>query len=68
MKIIILSITDTDSFYFSMTHDLTNSLQRHHDLNLKNSNNNNNNNWQNIDDRFFWNKYMIRDMLNSQVS
>ncbi|EEB13673.1 suppressor of actin, putative [Pediculus humanus corporis] len=59
--------TDTDSFYFSMTYDLTNSLQRHHDLNLKNSNNNNNNNnWQNIDDRFFWNKYMIRDMLNSQ--
>ncbi|XP_032869712.1 phosphatidylinositide phosphatase SAC2-like [Amblyraja radiata] len=57
--------TDSDAFYFSRTYDITNSAQRQ---------------WQRqginyedglpakvkIDDRFFWNKYMIRDLLEKQ--
>ncbi|EHB13415.1 Phosphatidylinositide phosphatase SAC2 [Heterocephalus glaber] len=48
---------DSESFYYSLTYDLTNSVQRQstgekdgHPL------------WQKVDDRFFWNKYMIQDL------
>ncbi|KAF7219600.1 phosphatidylinositide phosphatase SAC2 isoform X2 [Nothobranchius furzeri] len=53
---------DSDSFYYSMTYDLTNSVQRQGDsdksgLPL----------WKQVDDRFFWNKHMIQDIINLQV-
>lgn len=53
---------DSDSFYFSLTYDLTNSVQRqgeaeHSGLPL----------WKRVDDRFFWNKYMIQDLIDLQV-
>ncbi|XP_030628521.1 phosphatidylinositide phosphatase SAC2 isoform X1 [Chanos chanos] len=53
---------DSDSFYYSMTYDLTNTVQRqgaagHSDLPL----------WKQVDDRFFWNKYMIQEVLDLQV-
>ncbi|XP_055464783.1 phosphatidylinositide phosphatase SAC2 isoform X1 [Psammomys obesus] len=48
---------DSESFYYSLTYDLTNSVQRQvageragRPL------------WQKADDRFFWNKYMIQDL------
>ncbi|KAM4590855.1 phosphatidylinositide phosphatase SAC2 [Odontesthes bonariensis] len=53
---------DSDSFYYSMTYDLTNSVQRQggsdkSDLPL----------WKQVDDRFFWNKHMIQDLIDLQV-
>lgn len=53
---------DSDSFYYSMTYDLTNSVQRQGDsdksgLPL----------WKQVDDRFFWNKHMIQDLIDLQV-
>ncbi|XP_019358461.1 PREDICTED: phosphatidylinositide phosphatase SAC2 [Gavialis gangeticus] len=50
---------DSDSFYYSLTYDLTNSVQRQSacektDLPL----------WRKVDDRFFWNKHMIQDLIN----
>ncbi|KAI4898046.1 hypothetical protein NFI96_019265 [Prochilodus magdalenae] len=53
---------DSDSFYYSPTYDLTNSVQRQgaaekSDLPL----------WRQVDDRFFWNKYMIQDLIDLQV-
>ncbi|KAK6633081.1 hypothetical protein RUM43_012824 [Polyplax serrata] len=56
--------TDTDSFYFSLTCDLTNSLQRQYNLNLDSSEECRK--WQKIDDRFFWNKFMVQDLMNSK--
>ncbi|KAK2493806.1 hypothetical protein MC885_001162 [Smutsia gigantea] len=48
---------DSESFYYSLTYDLTNSVQRQHfgeeDPRPL---------WQKVDDRFFWNKYMIQDL------
>uniref|UniRef100_A0A8C9RLZ9 Inositol polyphosphate-5-phosphatase F n=1 Tax=Scleropages formosus TaxID=113540 RepID=A0A8C9RLZ9_SCLFO len=48
---------DSDSFYYSLTYDLTNTVQRQCDteksgLPL----------WQRVDDRFFWNKHMIQEV------
>uniref|UniRef100_A0A8C5I7X5 Phosphatidylinositide phosphatase SAC2 n=1 Tax=Gouania willdenowi TaxID=441366 RepID=A0A8C5I7X5_GOUWI len=53
---------DSDSFYYSMTYDLTNTVQRQgesekSDLPL----------WKQVDDRFFWNKHMIQDLIDLQV-
>uniref|UniRef100_UPI0037E71011 phosphatidylinositide phosphatase SAC2 isoform X2 n=1 Tax=Semicossyphus pulcher TaxID=241346 RepID=UPI0037E71011 len=53
---------DSDSFYYSMTYDLTNTVQRQGDsakssLPL----------WKQVDDRFFWNKHMIQDLIDLQV-
>ncbi|XP_025834417.1 phosphatidylinositide phosphatase SAC2 isoform X2 [Agrilus planipennis] len=53
---------DTDSFYFCETCDITNSLQRlcciEKDTDLKTSAL-----WKIADDKFFWNKYMLRDLI-----
>lgn len=45
---------DSDSFYFCFDSDITNNLQRRND------------NYS--DDRFFWNKHMINDIINLNVS
>ncbi|XP_063290313.1 phosphatidylinositide phosphatase SAC2 [Pelobates fuscus] len=49
---------DSDSFYYSSTYDLTNSVQRQSmgdkgKIPL----------WQRVDDRFFWNKHMMEDLI-----
>ncbi|KAG8435805.1 hypothetical protein GDO86_013664 [Hymenochirus boettgeri] len=54
---------DSDSFYYSWTYDLTNTVQRQssrdkNDLAL----------WQTVDDRYFWNKHMVQDLLNIKDS
>ncbi|XP_064173185.1 phosphatidylinositide phosphatase SAC2-like [Anguilla rostrata] len=54
---------DSDSFYYSVTYDLTNTVQRQGD-----AQNTSLPLWQRVDDRFFWNKYMIQDLINLQVS
>ncbi|XP_074531631.1 phosphatidylinositide phosphatase SAC2 isoform X2 [Halichoeres trimaculatus] len=53
---------DSDSFYYSMTYDLTNSAQRQGDLA-----NSSLPLWKQVDDRFFWNKHMIQDLIDLQV-
>ncbi|KAF3708461.1 Phosphatidylinositide phosphatase SAC2 [Channa argus] len=53
---------DSDSFYYSMTYDLTNSVQRQGDSNKSNLPL-----WKQVDDRFFWNKHMIQDLIDLQV-
>ncbi|XP_043462644.1 phosphatidylinositide phosphatase SAC2 [Leptopilina heterotoma] len=57
--------TETDSFFFCQSGDITNSLQR---LCFKESEANkadkNQPLWKNVDDRFFWNKHMLLDIFN----
>nr|XP_015203137.1 PREDICTED: phosphatidylinositide phosphatase SAC2 isoform X2 [Lepisosteus oculatus] len=49
---------DSDSFYYSLTYDLTNTVQRQGDCD-----NSSLPLWQRVDDRFFWNKHMIQDLI-----
>ncbi|XP_038614421.1 phosphatidylinositide phosphatase SAC2 isoform X1 [Tachyglossus aculeatus] len=56
---------DSESFYYSLTYDLTNSVQRQSSCEK-----NNLPLWQKVDDRFFWNRYMLQDLIetgNSEV-
>lgn len=53
---------DSDSFYYSLTYDLTNSVQRQGE-----SDNSSSPLWKRVDDRFFWNKHMIQDLIDLQV-
>ncbi|KAK1125853.1 hypothetical protein K0M31_005391 [Melipona bicolor] len=57
--------TETDSFYFCQTGDITNSLQR---LCVAESQQNDKEQnkplWERVDDRFFWNKHMLQDIIN----
>ncbi|XP_041065823.1 phosphatidylinositide phosphatase SAC2 isoform X1 [Carcharodon carcharias] len=55
---LIKMFVDSDSFYFSLTYDLTNSVQR-----LSASEKKGESIWQRVDDRFFWNKHMIDDLI-----
>nr|CAD7394690.1 unnamed protein product [Timema cristinae] len=54
--------TDTDSFYYCLTGDLTNSLERQCELREMNSNKDTAW-WRTVDDRFFWNKHMLEDII-----
>ncbi|XP_043839706.1 phosphatidylinositide phosphatase SAC2 isoform X2 [Dromiciops gliroides] len=49
---------DSESFYYSLTYDLTNSVQRQSVCENKNLPL-----WKNVDERFFWNRYMIKDLI-----
>lgn len=61
--------TETDSFYYCLDGDLTNSLQRQCDLKEKNKEFLNNKGlWRTVDDRFFWNKFMLQDIISLDVS
>ncbi|MGH0150646.1 UNVERIFIED_CONTAM: hypothetical protein FKN15_026854, partial [Acipenser sinensis] len=53
--------TDTNSFYFSSSYDLTSSLQRQCTVGKQNLPL-----LQQVDDRFFWNKYMMKDVIELQ--
>lgn len=59
--------TDTDSFYFCCTCDITNSLQRLCELE-KRKEIDENALWKTVDDRFFWNKHMLKDLIESNVN
>jgi hypothetical protein len=58
--------TDTNSFYFSRTTDLTNSLQRLCALD-KQSLVDPKALWRTVEDRFFWNKHMLKDLIELDV-
>ncbi|KAM8806345.1 phosphatidylinositide phosphatase SAC2 [Eudromia elegans] len=51
---------DSDSFYYSLTYDLTNSVQRQSACEKANLPL-----WRKVDDRFFWNKHMIEDLIST---
>ncbi|XP_034993179.2 phosphatidylinositide phosphatase SAC2 [Zootoca vivipara] len=50
---------DSDSFYYSLTYNLTNSVQRQSACEKANLPL-----WRKVDDRFFWNKHMLEDLIN----
>ncbi|XP_078421451.1 phosphatidylinositide phosphatase SAC2-like [Cetorhinus maximus] len=57
---LVKMFTDSDSFYYSLTYDITSSAQRQ---NGRAKGKERSPPWARVDDRFFWNKYMIRDLL-----
>lgn len=58
---------DTSSFYFSHTTDLTNSLQRLCNLEKQNLIDPKAL-WKTVDDRFFWNRHMLKCFIDTEVS
>lgn len=59
--------TDTSSFYYSYTCDITSSLQRlchleKHNASKKKAL------WRTVNDKFFWNKHMLRHLIETNVS
>ncbi|KOB68497.1 putative suppressor of actin [Operophtera brumata] len=62
---------DTDSFYYSRTLDLTNSLQRQYEIEKILESEEGTGKaasdvtrwWKHVDDRFFWNKHMMDDII-----
>lgn len=58
--------TDTNSFYFCRTSDITNSLQRLCNLE-KNNRIDPSALWKTVDDRFFWNKHMLNELIELKV-
>lgn len=61
--------TETDSFFFCRTGDITNSLQRQCVAESQQDQSDQNKPlWQRVDDRFFWNKHMLHDIINLNVS
>ncbi|XP_049880526.1 phosphatidylinositide phosphatase SAC2 isoform X2 [Pectinophora gossypiella] len=61
---------DSDSFYYSRTLDLTNSLQRQYEVEKlleaeeeKKPVSDITRWWKHVDDRFFWNKHMLKDII-----
>lgn len=67
---------DSDSFYYCRTLDLTNSLQRQYEIEKMLEKEENcsckpitdlTRWWKYVDDRFFWNKYMLKDIIALEV-
>ncbi|XP_034837444.1 phosphatidylinositide phosphatase SAC2 isoform X2 [Maniola hyperantus] len=62
---------DSDSFYYSRTLDITNSLQRQYEIEKVLETEEGNKKpitditrwWKHVDDRFFWNKHMLKDII-----
>ena len=61
--------TETDSFFFCQTGDITNSLQRQCDYKKSRIGQADQEEplWKRVDDRFFWNKHMLQDMIDLNV-
>lgn len=61
---------ETDSFFFCQSGDITNSLQRQRNIEetLRANGDVNKPLWQRVDDRFFWNKHMVQDIINLNVN
>ncbi|XP_043274983.1 phosphatidylinositide phosphatase SAC2 isoform X2 [Venturia canescens] len=57
--------TETDSFFFCQNGDITNSLQRQCAYKKSRLNHGDQEEpiWKRIDDRFFWNKHMLQDII-----
>lgn len=51
---------DSESFYYCPDGDITNTIQRQQTIDPETPF------WQRADDRFFWNKYMLQDLINSK--
>lgn len=66
---------DSDSFYYSRTLDLTNSLQRQYEIEKVLETEEGTGKpitditrwWKYVDDRFFWNKHMLKDIIALEV-
>ena len=56
--------TETDSFYYCLDGDLTNTLQRQCEFKERSRDSM----WRCVDDRFFWNKHMLQDIISLNVS
>ncbi|XP_066277216.1 phosphatidylinositide phosphatase SAC2-like isoform X2 [Branchiostoma lanceolatum] len=54
--------SDSDSFYYSPTGDLTNSVQRQHSEQYDTTSPL----WKKMDSRFFWNTHMMNDLIQSE--
>ncbi|XP_019641265.1 PREDICTED: phosphatidylinositide phosphatase SAC2-like isoform X3 [Branchiostoma belcheri] len=54
--------SDSDSFYYSPTGDLTNSVQRQHSKLYDTTSPL----WRKVDPRFFWNTHMLNDLIQSE--
>ncbi|XP_040291088.1 phosphatidylinositide phosphatase SAC2 [Bufo bufo] len=52
---------DSDSFYYSKTYDLTNSVQRQSRCETTGFPL-----WKRVDERFFWNRHMLQDLIELQ--
>lgn len=67
---------DSESFYYSRTLDLTNSLQRQYEIEKILESEAGTGKpvvditkwWKHVDDRFFWNKHMLKDIIALGVS
>lgn len=59
---------ETDSFFFCQTGDITNSLQRFKNMKINDDSIDDKPIWKIVDDRFFWNKHMLKDIINLNVS
>ncbi|CAF0928227.1 unnamed protein product [Brachionus calyciflorus] len=55
---------NSGSFYFSDSYDLTNTIERQEKLFEKEKKGEIICDWRQYDDRFFWNKYLLQDLLN----
>ncbi|KAF7991334.1 hypothetical protein HCN44_002896 [Aphidius gifuensis] len=55
---------ETDSFFFCQTGDITNSLQRLKNMKINDDSIDDKPIWKIVDDRFFWNKHMLKDIIN----
>ncbi|XP_035729090.1 phosphatidylinositide phosphatase SAC2-like isoform X2 [Vespa mandarinia] len=61
--------TETDSFFYCETGDITNSLQRLCVAEIEETKSNLYKPlWQRVDDRFFWNKHMLQDIINLKTN
>lgn len=57
--------SETSSFYYSEGGDLTNTVQRQRSQSAPDPSEPP---WTRADDRFFWNKHMLQDLITSGVS
>ena len=60
---VIKMYNDSDAFYYSTTYDLTSSVQHQYSK----SYGGNQPIWKRADKRFFWNKHMLKELLEQQV-
>uniref|UniRef100_A0ABD2XJU5 SAC domain-containing protein n=1 Tax=Trichogramma kaykai TaxID=54128 RepID=A0ABD2XJU5_9HYME len=56
--------TETDSFFFCRTRDITNSLQRSCERQEQCADKRKPALWTTVDNRFFWNRFMLQDIIN----
>lgn len=69
-EVVKLFQDNNGSFYFSPTFDLTNSIERQQEQKDKKveEEESSSSYWRKCDDRFFWNKVLLNDLINHQES